>query len=145
MIISCEACNKKFEINSNLIPSEGRMLQCGSCNNQWFYKKKLKKEKKLILKKPKVKIEKNVPEDTEELITQAENVLIKKTYKQTSKSKINILSFLIVFLITLICIIIIADTFKDTINMFIPGFDSILNNLYEILKDIFLFIKDLFY
>jgi len=145
MIISCEACNKKFEINSNLIPSEGRMLQCGSCNNQWFYKKKLKKEKKLILKKPKVKIEKNVPEDTEELITQAENVLIKKTYKQTSKSKINILSFLIVFLITLICIIIIADTFKDPINMFIPGFDSILNNLYEILKDIFLFIKDLFY
>ena len=145
MIISCEACNKKFEINSNLIPPEGRMLQCGSCNNQWFYKKKLKKEKKLILKKPKVKIEKNVPEDTEELITQAENVLIKKTYKQTSKSKINFLSFLIVFLITLICIIIIADTFKDKINMFIPGFDSILNNLYEILKDIFLFIKDLFY
>ena len=145
MIISCEACNKKFEINSNLIPPEGRMLQCGSCNNQWFYKKKLKKEKKLILEKPKVKIEKNVPEDTEELITQAENVLIKKTYKQTSKSKINILSFLIVFLITLICIIIIADTFKDKINMFIPGFDSILNNLYEILKDIFLFIKDLFY
>jgi len=145
MIISCEACNKKFEINSNLIPSEGRMLQCGSCNNQWFYKKKLKKEKKLILEKPKVKIEKNVPEDTEELISQAENVLIKKTYKQTFKSKINILSFLILFLITLISIIIIADTFKDPINMFIPGFDSILDNLYEILKDIFLFIKDLFY
>ena len=40
MIISCEVCNKKFEINSNLIPSDGRTLQCGSCNHKWFFKKK---------------------------------------------------------------------------------------------------------
>ena len=38
MIISCEKCNKKFNIQDNLIPNEGRLLQCGSCNHKWFYK-----------------------------------------------------------------------------------------------------------
>ena len=38
MIISCPACKKKFEINANLIPVDGRNLQCGSCMNVWFYK-----------------------------------------------------------------------------------------------------------
>ena len=37
MIISCTNCNKKFEINSDLIPDSGRLLVCGSCNNEWFY------------------------------------------------------------------------------------------------------------
>ena len=39
MIISCTNCNKKFEINSDLIPDSGRLLVCGSCNNEWFYTK----------------------------------------------------------------------------------------------------------
>ena len=38
MIISCPSCKKKFEIDANLIPSEGRNLQCGSCSKVWFYK-----------------------------------------------------------------------------------------------------------
>ena len=37
MIISCEKCNKKFELADHLIPSEGRLLQCGSCSYQWHY------------------------------------------------------------------------------------------------------------
>ena len=43
MIISCAQCDKKFEIESNLIPSEGRLLQCSSCNHKWFHKKKAEK------------------------------------------------------------------------------------------------------
>ena len=38
MIISCPSCKKKFDIDANLIPKEGRNLQCGSCLNVWFYK-----------------------------------------------------------------------------------------------------------
>ena len=38
MIIACPNCKKKFEIDQKLIPSEGRMLQCGSCDHQWFFK-----------------------------------------------------------------------------------------------------------
>ena len=38
MIISCVQCHKKFEIDSNLIPKDGRYLECGACNHKWFYK-----------------------------------------------------------------------------------------------------------
>ena len=37
MIIQCENCNKKFEIQDNLIPDDGRLLECGSCDHQWHY------------------------------------------------------------------------------------------------------------
>jgi len=40
MIISCNNCNKKFKIDSNIIPEKGRLLECNSCNHQWFFKKK---------------------------------------------------------------------------------------------------------
>ena len=38
MIIECINCNKIFEVNSELIPSSGRTIQCGSCGHVWFYK-----------------------------------------------------------------------------------------------------------
>ena len=140
MIISCDACNKKFEINDRLIPPEGRTLQCGSCNHKWFFKKKVKKEKTIILDKPK----KNIPENTEELINEAESTILKKTKKTKTKRKISILSILIVFIITFVALIILADTFKNSIKLFVPGFDIILDNLYESLKDVILFFKDFF-
>ena len=93
MIISCEECNKKFHIDSKLIPSEGRTLQCGSCNHKWYFKKKLKKEKTIILDKQKKNIEKNVPENTEELINEAEKTIIKNEKKTQKEGEINILSF----------------------------------------------------
>ena len=37
MIISCPNCKKQFKIDTSLIPDEGRDVQCGSCNNIWFY------------------------------------------------------------------------------------------------------------
>ena len=40
MIIICPCCEKKFEIDENLIPEEGRLLQCGPCNQTWFLNKK---------------------------------------------------------------------------------------------------------
>ena len=39
MIIECVNCSKKFDVNSDLIPSNGRTIQCGSCGHVWFYKK----------------------------------------------------------------------------------------------------------
>mgnify|MGYP003690141213 CR=1 FL=1 len=37
MIITCINCNKKFNIDSNLIPDMGRLLQCASCDHKWFF------------------------------------------------------------------------------------------------------------
>ena len=39
MIIICPCGEKKFEVNENLIPDKGKLLQCGSCNQTWFYNK----------------------------------------------------------------------------------------------------------
>ena len=41
MIISCNNCNKKFNLDSNLIPENGRLLQCASCDHKWFFKKEV--------------------------------------------------------------------------------------------------------
>ena len=39
MIITCNNCNKKFDIDSSLIPDKGRLLQCAGCDHKWFFKK----------------------------------------------------------------------------------------------------------
>ena len=142
MIITCPSCNKKFKVDASLIPMEGKLLQCGSCNHKWFFEKKVKKEVKKPLVKETEIIDKNVPDNTEKLITEAEKAT-KKNIKINTSKKVNVLSFLIVFIITVIAIIILADTFKSSIKIFVPGFDLILSNLYESLKDIFLFFEDL--
>ena len=41
MIIDCQNCNKKFDIDHNLIPERGRLLQCSSCNHKWFFKNEI--------------------------------------------------------------------------------------------------------
>ena len=41
MIIPCQNCNKKFDIDRNLIPKKGRLLQCNSCNHKWFFKEEI--------------------------------------------------------------------------------------------------------
>ena len=41
MIITCNNCNKKFDIDSTLIPDKGRLLQCASCDHKWFFKKEV--------------------------------------------------------------------------------------------------------
>jgi predicted Zn finger-like uncharacterized protein len=139
MIISCEVCNKKFEIDEKLIPHEGRTLQCGSCEHKWFFKKK----ETIILDKTKKKIKKDIPINTKELLDEAENAILNESKNIIKRKPINILGFLIIFIISLTALIILADTFKNSIESLIPGFDIILNNLYESLKDIMLFIKDL--
>ena len=143
MIITCPSCNKKFKVDASLIPMEGKLLQCGSCNHKWFFEKKVKKEVKKPLVKETEIIDKNVPDNTEKLITEAETAIY-KTEKNSPKNKKNILSFLLVIIITFVALVILLDTFKNSINLIIPGFDLILNNLYETLKDIILFIKDIF-
>ena len=46
--------------------------------------------------------------------------------------------------INYIAIIILIDTFKEPISLYIPNIEVILYNLYETIEDIKLFFKDLF-
>jgi|TARA_B100001741_G_C16242965_1_gene454866 predicted Zn finger-like uncharacterized protein len=143
MIIACPSCKKKFEVEASLIPDEGKLLQCGSCKNKWFFKKIAKKDFKKFEDKTIKTESKKVPEITEKIINEAEKAIFKKGKKQIKRKKINILSFLIVIIITFVALVILADTFKNSLTLIIPGFDLVLNSLYETTKDIMLFIKDL--
>ena len=36
MIIQCENCSRKFQVEDEDIPKEGRMVQCSNCSQKWF-------------------------------------------------------------------------------------------------------------
>ena len=82
MIITCNNCNKNFDIDSSLIPENGRLLQCNSCDHKWFFKKEIT-DKPI----PAVKI-KDLTEETklfkEEMASfEEENVLVETESSKT--------------------------------------------------------------
>ena len=156
MIISCENCNKRFEVSDNLIPEQGRLLQCSSCDHKWFFKKteKLieKKEPKKIIKEDDNKIlsetfvEKTIEKEEITSTTLNEKTLseIDDEEPQIKKDKkTNYLKIFIVIIITFVAIIIIIETFKHQISFIYPDIETLLSNLYESLRDINLFLRDL--
>ena len=156
MIISCENCNKRFEVGDNLIPEQGRLLQCSSCDHKWFFKKteKLieKKEPKKIIKEDENKIlsqtftEKTIEEKVTPSTTAHEENLYDNDYEKPQikkDKKTNYLKIFIVIIITFVAMIIIIHTFKHQISFIYPDIETLLSNLYESLKDINLFLRDL--
>ena len=164
MIITCPNCNKQFKIDNSLIPDEGRDLQCGSCNHIWFYNiqeknyevQELKQEiisedieTKAENKEDKIE-EKQQPEEIikteinnkkkEKKSEKQKNITsLKKTENKGSK----FFSYLIVFIISFVALIILLDTLKTPLINVFPGLEIILFNLFETLQDIKLFIIDL--
>ena len=158
MIIECINCSKIFEVNSELIPSSGRTIQCGSCDHIWFYKldkltqkesidKNITLKENFLTKKTKIKSkpkleEKILSKKIDRLINKKDKALIKYE-KKSSLTFFNFFGYIIVSIISLIAIIIILDTFKIQLNEYFPNLEIFLFNLYETITDIHLFIKDL--
>jgi len=181
MIITCNNCNKQFNLDSDLVPNKGRLLQCAGCNHKWFFKKEILEntvnpiiedidndnvsvfdqnnttnndeinpsnllredakvntevelDKKIEID-PKEKFDKNL----EANINENKSVIVKSKKKKNLK----ILNIFIVAIISFVAFIIIVDTFKYPIGIIVPNIEFILYNLYETIKDISLFIKDL--
>ena len=153
MIINCPCGKKKFEVDSNLIPEKGRLLKCGTCDQTWFFDRtKITKTKeidipKYDIKSPKIEItkQKEISENSKSVIKKnikKSSAIVK--YEKKSKFSFSIfLSYVVVSIITFIAIIIIIDTFKNPLYDKIPQLEFILTSLFETLKDIKLFIKDL--
>ncbi len=145
MIIQCINCNKKFNVDSSLIPPAGREIQCGSCNNVWFYNPNLSDTSQIELKKEATK--KNLIEEVHEKKENLEKKLNKHTKKKPKKTSSfsisKILSYLIVIIISFVAFIILIETFKSQLTNIFPGLELILYNLFESIKDVILFIKDL--
>ncbi len=160
MIITCPNCNKQFKIDNSLIPNEGRDLQCGSCNHVWFYK--IEEENNDVLKLNEEIVSKNIETKLEKIedIKQPQKKIkaeINKEQKakisekqKSSISSINLenkgskfFSFLVVFIISFVALIILLDTLKTPLINVFPGLEIILFNLFETLQDIKVFIIDL--
>ena len=156
MIITCENCTKKFEVDADLIPDRGRLLQCMKCQHTWFFKNAISTDtdKSYDSKSP------TLMEDTsgfekDDLIVENnldnQQLNENKNKKWTSftksnlgkKKRISIINLTLVFIISFIALIILTDTFKSQINKIVPSIDFLLYNLYESIKDILLFINDL--
>ncbi len=162
MIVICPSCKKKFNLDINLITSEGRDLQCGSCEHIWFYKKQEPMSEPLQINEDIAIKEK---EDSEKLNEdKSKNQLIKKLVEENKKAKSELstikktdgksekikknksskfFSYLFVLIISLGALIILIDTLKTPLISIFPGLEVLLFNLYETLKDIKLFIIDL--
>ena len=148
MIILCDQCHKKFEIDSNLIPKDGRLLECGSCNHKWFYKQNIEDKTEEIIIEPQLK---NIEEENIDpiqtnisQINEFDTSFKKKEIIENKKiKKIGVLNIIIVFIISFVALIILIETFKDPISIYIPNVEFILNSLHEIIRDIILFFKDL--
>ena len=164
MIIECPTCEKRFEINESLLPKEGRNLQCGSCDRKWFYVPEIKDIQKVIsepkfsndiidtFKEKEEKVEKSIvkkdnnilqPNKYTEIDKEVETKPINKNDKTAAVKKINYLKLLTVILISLAALILVLDTFKNALTPLFPNIKILLNNLYETLKDLFLFFNDL--
>ena len=154
MIVQCNNCHKKFGLDANLIPEEGRLLQCSACNNTWFFKKK-KIETPEEVTKP--EIQNNKEEETispknddansseKPSNDEIENVEVEKTIEPLpDKKNYRILNILVVSIISFAAFIIIIDTFKTPLGKIVPNTELLLYNLYETFRDIGLFIQDLF-
>ena len=152
MIISCPSCKKSFQINSSLIPIEGRNLKCGSCGHVWFFKSE---EKNLELKTeiiPNIKIEsdkkvqKKIDINKKDLPNKIINNTDKALIKYDEGTKItftNLLGYMVVSILSFIALIILLDTFQIQLSSIFPNLELLLYNLYETIKDMLLFVRDL--
>ena len=169
MIITCNNCNKKFDIDSTLIPDKGRLLQCASCDHKWFFKKEVLEKKispinedtsidnvnifdqnnssindeESVLDKPNDEFEVDFEEETKEKIEINIDESPQENTKPKKQKNFKILNIFVVTIISFVAFIIIVDTFKYPIGKIVPNVEFILYNLYESIKDISLFIRDL--
>ena len=149
MMIVCPSCGKNFNVDEDLIPDKGRLLKCGSCNQTWFFNKnenieikpstnKVFVEEKSNIKQKKIR--KPVSNFSTNIKKGSELVKYKPKYNFTFGK---FLSYIIVSIITFIAIIIVLDTFKDPLSNIFPNLELVLYNLFETLRDLILFAKDL--
>ena len=158
MIITCPNCKKKFNIDPTLIPNDGRDLKCGSCDHVWLYKVEDVNSTVLTLNE---NIDNSQTEphenktENDEIVKNNETISKNLTHKKQGKpnnlsldKKKNIgskfFSYLVVFFISLIALVILLDALKTPLINIFPSLEFILFNLFETLKDIKLFIIDLY-
>ncbi|EAS84327.1 hypothetical protein PU1002_01355 [Candidatus Pelagibacter ubique HTCC1002] len=147
----------------------GRLLQCASCDHKWFFKKVVPEnpvssiDEDIANDNANIFEQNNSPIIDVESVSDASNDEIEVNLEEKNKEKIEInkgeskqvntqpkkqknfkiLNIFVVSIISFVAFIIIVDTFKYPIGKIVPNVEFILYNLYESIKDISLFIRDL--
>ncbi len=173
MILTCNACGKKFVVPDEAITASGRMVQCGSCGNKWKQfpinmlektqsisglKKSVSKPKKTIQKTQKLKkINKKGINKPREISLYSPEYLAKKhgikindikAPKKVLQNKNEKLTFgfynsLIVFIFLVISIPRLLYFSQDFIISNFPISEFYLNYFFETMRNIFEIWKDL--
>ena len=86
---------------------------------------------------------KTFKEESYSKLKDKKNYEITKYKPRKSLSFTKLLSYLIVLLITFVALLVIIDTFSAYLYQLFPSLELFIFSLFEILKDIKLFIKDL--
>ena len=147
MIIVCPSCGKNFDVDESLIPDKGRLLKCGSCDQTWFFNKNISEQTKpiidRIIKQKKILYEdENIGKSVSNVPTKPGSELVK--YKPKYNFTFGkFLGYIIVSIITFVAVVIILDTFKVPLSNIFPNLELVLYNLFETLRDLILFAKDL--
>ena len=164
MIINCE-CGKKFNVDSNLIPKEGRLLKCGSCSKIWHYTPiiETRNDEEIVLEINenivKNEVQSHEAINSENFTAINEEVLSEENTDDDKDEEYNIkdekendekqgkikmvLVYFIVIIISLLGLIFLLDTFKSYLISVFPTITPFFDTFYETLLDFKLFIKDL--
>ena len=141
MIIQCENCEKKFEVKDELIPSNGRLLQCSSCDHQWHFTPENKLE---LTQEVEVKVKQSKIRKKREITNKEKDDLNHEIKKFDKKDKsIGIVSWLLVLILSIASFIVLVDTFQYQISLIFPDINNYMESLRELLTDIYLFVIDL--
>ena len=164
MIVNCECGEKKFNVDSSLIPKEGRLLKCGSCSKIWHYtpiietkndeeldaiinendvKKKVHSDEAINDENFKAINEELLSEDNADDKVEEYNIKEKKENDEKQEKIKMVLVYFIVVIISLLGLIFLLDTFKSYLISVFPIITPFLDSFYETLLDFKLFVKDL--
>ena len=152
MIIICPSCKKKFKIDDALIPNKGRLLKCGSCSETWFFNKNKQSDlnefneifdNENIIKDEPLKQKNEIINENLPNLSKNKGTEIVKYEPKSSFKFGKVFNYLIVSIITFVAVIILLDTFLKPLSIFFPNLELVLYNLFETLRDLTLFAKDL--
>ena len=152
MIIVCPSCAKNFNVRDDQIPDKGRLLQCSSCEHEWFFTKntipiddnidelsndELTQESFGILDEEEDRHDEEIVEDKTDELEKT------KTNKKKEGKSFNFFKLLLVFIISFVAFVLVVDTFVVQISKYVPFTEKYLDNLYQSIIDISLFFQNL--
>jgi|TARA_B100001093_G_C26363253_1_gene815457 predicted Zn finger-like uncharacterized protein len=165
MILTCNACEKKFVVPDQAIVESGRIVQCGSCGNKWKQypikshsnivnlskKKNIKKNpnftKSPNIKKKKVKKSREISLYSPEYLAKKHGISLNdvnnNNKKPSQKVSFGFYNSLILFIFILVTLSRVLYFFQDFIAQKLPFTEFYLNYFFENIRNIFEIFKSL--